>query len=193
MGKSKKGTAWEREFSKRLSLWWTNEENDAVFWKTSISGGRATSRTNKGKATKNHYGDICATDPIGQPLMDVFTMELKRGYNKNTIADLLDKRESSSEQVYEEWFHKLIETSKKAKTLSWALVVQRDRREPLIFLPSTILTELLDHRKNAYLPINLLEIKNNKNEIPDVTGLRLSDFFQVIFPELIGKLLKDSK
>ena len=44
MGKSQKGGAWEREFSKYLSLWITEGERDDVFWRSSQSGGRATQR-----------------------------------------------------------------------------------------------------------------------------------------------------
>src|SRR3954464_11883516 len=95
-----KGASFERDLCKRLSLWWTDGERDDVFWRTSQSGGRATSRTKKGKKTKNSYGDICAVDPIGQPLLDLITFEVKRGYNKDSFTDLLDKPKSS---IYMKW------------------------------------------------------------------------------------------
>ena len=73
-----KGRRFEIQIATQLSLWWTQdlpEPRDDVYYHTHDSGGRATRRTAKGKSTKNLYGDICATDPIGQPLIDLFTIE----------------------------------------------------------------------------------------------------------------------
>src|SRR5271166_5739903 len=101
-----KGSQFERDICRKLSLWWTQDQsppNDAVFWRTSNSGGRATTRKKLGKKTKGQYGDITAIDPIGQPLIDFVTIEIKRGYNKASIIDLLDKQGKGTSQ-YEKWF-----------------------------------------------------------------------------------------
>lgn len=133
-----KGSAYEREICRQLSLWWTQdleEPRDDLFWRTSNSGGRATARGKKNKTTKGQYGDVCATDPIGQPLIDFFTIEIKRGYNKDTIQDLLDKRPKSAKQRYETWFEKVERDYKASGSKSWMLIVRRDQRIPLVFMP----------------------------------------------------------
>lgn len=135
---SQKGSKFERDVCKKLSLWWTNGSNDAIFWRTSQSGGRATTRAKLGKETKNSHADVWATDPIGQPFLDVVTIEVKRGYSQFTIADLLDKSSRAAFQQYEKWFIKLIETSRRAKTPYWALITKRDQREALVFFPSEL-------------------------------------------------------
>lgn len=145
MSKSGKGSAFERAFCKRLSLWWTQDTlspRDDVFWRTQNSGGRSTSRSKQGKTTRGQYGDIAATDPIGQPLLDLLSFELKRGYSKFTIADLLDKPERAKEQLYEGWINKIIKTSKQAETPYWALVVQRNRRDALLIAPYDFFVEI---------------------------------------------------
>lgn len=141
MTKSGKGSGWERDLCRKLSLWWTQSlklPRDDVFWRTSNSGGRATTRSKKGKRTTNHYGDICAVDPIGQPLIDLLVIEAKRGYNRCTIADLLDKSEGAAIQTYEGWFTKAQSDCQASGSLSWILIHKRDRREPLVFMPRVV-------------------------------------------------------
>ena len=104
-----KGSRWERELCKRFSLWWTLGERDDCFWRTSQSGGRATQRSKKNKTTVNQYGDMAATDAVGQSLIDLLTFEFKRGYNSATIQDLLDKPKTGKPSVYEKWIDKAME------------------------------------------------------------------------------------
>lgn len=130
-----KGQQFERDVCVLLSRWWTGGENDSVFWRTANSGGRATVRGKKGKTTRGQYGDICATDPIGQPFIDLFNVEIKRGYSRHTFADILDCPSNGAMPKYLEWFVKAQKTSEEAGTYSWLLIAKRDRREPLIFVP----------------------------------------------------------
>lgn len=130
-----KGGNYEREFSKKLSLWWTGGASDAVFWRTSNSGGRATVRANKGGSTLNQHGDICATDPIGDPLMQVVTFELKRGYSNNNLFNLVDKPKICVQQQWEEWIQKAERDHLAAGSFSWAIVARRDGKPEMIVMP----------------------------------------------------------
>ncbi len=136
-----KGSSYEREVCKRLSLWWTQDEDpprDDVFWRTSQSGGRATSRAKKGSKTKNSHGDVCAIDPVGQPLLDLITIEVKRGYSSSSIQDLLDKGPKAAKQTYEKWIEKAVQDHKQAGSFSWMIIVKRDKRDPLVILPNEL-------------------------------------------------------
>lgn len=139
-----KGQDFERLCCKQLSLWWTGDDNnDTVFWRTSNSGGRATTRARAGKKANLHCGDIGAIDPIGEPLLRVISWELKRGYGKATIHDLLDKPAKATEQIYEAWFAKAERDRQRSGALYWALVHKRDRHEPLIWLPMELMNALM--------------------------------------------------
>jgi len=130
-----KGTPFEREVCKTLSLWWTGQERDDVFWRTDTSGGRAKSRMKAGKETFGQYGDVQASDPIGQPLIDLCTIELKRGYNRTSIMDMLDAKDHAAQQQWDAWIEKLLVDHVAAGTQFWMLIWRRDRRAPLLFLP----------------------------------------------------------
>lgn len=129
--KSSKGSAYERDFAKKLSLWFTYGERDDIFWRSSQSGGRATTRAKIGKSTANQYGDITATDPIGQCLIDNVTIELKRGYNNHSLMDVLYDKQNSLYSFIEQ----ARTQAENAGTKYWWLIHKPDRRNPLIYIP----------------------------------------------------------
>lgn len=124
-----KGADFERSISKRLSLWWTRGERDDVFWRTSNSGGRATARRNSGKKTKNQEGDICAIDPAGQSLVDLVSIELKKGYNSWNIKEFLDS--DSKEPTLLKFFKQAQRESESKESKCWWLILRQDRRKIL--------------------------------------------------------------
>lgn len=152
----KKGSQFERDISVRLSRWFSRGERSDLFWRTSQSGGRATTRTKKGARTAGQYGDICATDPEAQVFIDVVTLEAKRGYNSVTVAELLDPgarkppnkkgaKKPAKAASYSSWIEKLVNTSREAGTPYWALIHKRDHRTAMIYLPLDFLQALLDN------------------------------------------------
>ena len=143
MSKGKtKGSAFERSTAEQLSLWWTQDEPDGprsdVFWRTAGSGARATVRGRKGKATKNHAGDILASDPIGQPFLDWCVVEVKRGYSSHTIFDILDKSSGAAKQVFDKWIDQAEESAINAGSVGWVIICKRDRRETMVFFPDRV-------------------------------------------------------
>lgn len=80
-GGKKKGASFEREICKALSLWVTNGKRGDVFWRSAMSGGRATIF-----ADVRQCGDICAVAPEGAPLVERFFIECKH-YKDLQIAN----------------------------------------------------------------------------------------------------------
>jgi hypothetical protein len=174
-----KGNAFERKICTELSLWWTDGKNDNVFWKTSNSGGRATTRRKNKKTALLGCGDIEAVDPIGKPLIDAFTFELKKGYNDDSFADLLDAPATAKQQQYAKWFTKIEQEHKLAKSYTWALIVQRDRRLPLICMPLDV-EEIFD---NMWPVVYMYGDKDNVG----IVITHLSNFYR-ISPKKIAAL-----
>lgn len=91
-GGSAKGSEFERQIGKTLSLWWTqNHENgpkDNIFWRTPGSGARATQREKKRQDSNMFSGDIGILDPCGEDLIEKCIFEIKRGYTER--FDLLN-------------------------------------------------------------------------------------------------------
>lgn len=88
-GGGKKGAGFEREICKAFSKWLTEGKRDDLFWRTAMSGGRATLQRAKGKTNMAQVGDLCAIDPEGNRLTDNFVIECKKKKNLNLDGFLL--------------------------------------------------------------------------------------------------------
>ena len=137
-----KGSQFERDLCRRLSEWWTAGARDDVFWRTAGSGGRATVRRKRGKMTAGAAGDIMATDPLGVDLMQLVTIECKRGYTRATIHDLVDELATSAVQIYESWIQQAAHAAQISKTPYWWVIHQRTRRVVTITFPRALRSDL---------------------------------------------------
>lgn len=75
-GKSK-GSGFERTVCHLLSMWISDGKHDDLFWRSSMSGGRATVMFKKGGSNRSQCGDITAIHPDGNPLVDKFLISCK--------------------------------------------------------------------------------------------------------------------
>lgn len=177
-----KGAKFEREISKALSKWWTEGQRDDVFWRTSQSGGRATIRKKQGKNTKNQDGDICATDPIGQPLLDIATIELKVGYNSWNIKEIIDSVMRTKNSKLEDFFEQCQREANAQNKKCWCLITRQDRREPLIFINNEFWRFLKSKKDfSIEIPSKIIIVHPKFGYIQ---AMRLGDFFYRVSPEL---------
>lgn len=189
-----KGSSYEREVCKKLSLWWTHGKRDDVFWRSSNSGGRATMRGKAGKRTAGSYGDIAATDPIGKPLIDLFTIELKRGYNKCDPITLINRPDRDGIKQFEEFVIQAITAANAAGSKTWMLIHKRDKRAALCYLPAKTLARLSELR-GAELPHPhgemRVDIRLSKETIRTcrIAIVPLETFMGSILPDYIVEVL----
>ena len=189
-----KGSAWEREMCVQLSSWWTHGERRDVFWRTATSGGRATSLNRRAqkdgqsnKKTRVHCGDVCATDAEGIPFTSLITLELKRGYNRLSLQDLLDKeKENPKKDSWAGWIRQAEEARENAGTPYWLILARRDSRKTITLFPSKLLIEAVGP---LTLPLSIL-LRYQKQHI---YGCRLDDFLMELSPEDFRYLWKTSQ
>lgn len=180
-----KGADFERKLCKELSKWWTYDTRDDVFWRSSQSGGRATVRFRKGQSTAGSYGDICALDPIGEPLLKLFTIELKRGEYVKHPGDLLDCTGSCTSHPFLQAVKQAREAHERAGSRSWLLIVKRDFKHSTIFFPSRLLITgepLHGFQKELIAePVFRYRISGE-----DFVGMRLEKFLSTVDPATIA-------
>ncbi len=76
-GGGEKGAVFERKVCVELSKAMTGDQRKDLFWRTSMSGGRATIMNRKGGRNLSQTGDITAIDPLGNWLTDQALIECK--------------------------------------------------------------------------------------------------------------------
>jgi hypothetical protein len=183
---SDKGSKYERDMCKKLSLWWTEGERDDVFWRSQASGGRATIRGRKGAATAGQYGDVAAVDPVGKPLIDAFTIEIKRGYSGATVHDVLDMPDTAAQQQFEKFIAQALESHDRAGSHSWMLITKRDRRLPIVWLPTYALADLRNFGALSDYGRSSIRIevppRYFKGGSIHAVGMSLSHFLENTFP-----------
>lgn len=189
-----KGSAFERWFCKELSLWWTKDQSEPrtdCFWRTAGSGARATMRGKKGQKTAGGYGDVAATDSDGGPLTFLLVLEIKRGYSKATLQDLLDSPKKAAEQTYSAWVKQAKDSCSLAGAFSWAIVCRRDRREPLILIENDFWVELRAAGALNPSPRRLLQLYFELDGVNHtIIVMQLASFFESVHPDHIKKLAK---
>ena len=183
--KSSKGSAFERDICRKLSLWISGGKWDDLFWRTSGSGARATVRSKNSRRTIGQYGDVHATSKEGRWFTKLFTIELKRGYNRSSVQDLFDQNKKS---LYKEFILQAAEQAKQACTPYWMLIVKRDRREPLVLIPYLFYDVMCN--KEAYdeclIGCNSMDLclANDKKQVDRIIIVRLNDWMKFISPAM---------
>jgi hypothetical protein len=72
-----KGSQYERDVCRRLSLWISENKNPNLFWRSAMSGGRSTLALKRGGINKEQSGDISSVSEEGHTLIDQFYIECK--------------------------------------------------------------------------------------------------------------------
>ena len=90
-GGKAKGASFERDVCKKLSLWVSDGKREDLYWRSAMSGGRATLGHRKGKDLRHQAGDICAVHPEGHKLTERFYIECKH-YRDLDLGGLLFKK-----------------------------------------------------------------------------------------------------
>lgn len=80
-GSKQKGGIFEREICVKLSLWVSGGKSRDLFWRSAMSGGRATMGQRRGEKLSRQAGDICSVSPEGHALTDKYFIELKHVRN----------------------------------------------------------------------------------------------------------------
>lgn len=98
-----KGNKFEREISRKLSLWISEGARDDIFWRTAGSGAMATNRFKKKVDTEHNEGDLKCDHPDYAWFLNKIYTELKRGYaHWGGLGELL-KFQLNKDGLWSEW------------------------------------------------------------------------------------------
>ena len=187
-----KGSEFEREICKALGRWWSGGERDDIFWRTAGSGGRATNRARKGKSTAGQYGDVSAVDSIGEPLLQVFAIELKRGYSRYSFADMFDAQHNARQQKWDEFYCQARDAAEVSGARYWMLIWRRDRRKALVFMPLEVMMEVVPESFSSFPNISAA-VPLYGDKMVEVSCCAFEDFLKLVKPQRIIQIWKEMK
>lgn len=175
--KSLKGGQFERTICRQLSVWWSGDsEVDDLFWRSSQSGGRATTRAKKGKKTRGHCGDISATDSVGARLTKMVTIECKNGYPRAILHAALDRPTNGAEAEFTSFLVQAKAAANRAGSLYWWLIYKRDKRDVLIFVPMDFWNTYGSSHINDYIKLKI----HARTGAFSVYGMKLNSFLGIV-------------
>ena len=178
-GGKQKGSSFERKICEYLSLWITNNEHKDVFWRSAMSGGRATVHLNAGIRMTAQAGDISAIRGIGEQLLNVFLIECKFYKDLKFDSLLFDSKQGISG-----FWEKLVKDS--AKFDRYPLLIARQNNKPVLI------------GTNSFIISSVQAIAQKKFKTQSVfthlnlTLVLMDEFFETLKPEML-QLLKTKK
>lgn len=180
--KSKKGSQFERDFSKFLSIWVQGTSNPLLFWRQISSGGLLKVYQN---VDKNLSGDIHAIHKDGEFLTNIFSIELKAGYKDGSFDKHPD--ELTSDHIFKFWSQAVSDCSKVSKIP--ILIYNKLRSFTVIGITKDTNEKLKEYLTG--LRYIHLAWKPEEN-LPEAYFYDMNKFFNTITPDMIkNKFLKE--
>jgi hypothetical protein len=138
-----KGSSFEREICRALSLWMSHGKQEDVFWRSAMSGGRSTVAFGKGKRLATQAGDLSCIHPVGNAFASRFLVECKFYADLNFLGLLTGKG-----RLMEFWGEVLVQAAAYSKLPM--LIAKQNRVLPIVCL-CNIGSRLLELDQRALL------------------------------------------
>lgn len=179
-----KGSGFERDLARRLSLWVNGAEKPYVFWRTAGSGGLATIMAENA----DMGGDLMAIREEGRFLTNIFSIEAKCGYNDADAMLHLKNNKSTTIEDFWKQCCRDAERSHKYPCLIW-----KRKGYPTIIGFSRTIGDMFPFSSKLGAPMLkcvslLFPFKEGKRYLPDLYMYCLEDFLSMVSPEDMKKL-----
>lgn len=106
-GGKAKGSAFEREVARKLTVWLTGQDKEYFFYRSPSSGAVATINEMNGDIS----GDIIAVKPEARALTSIFSIECKDGYPD---AEIMKIFKNNKNDIIQEFWKQCITDARKA-------------------------------------------------------------------------------
>lgn len=164
---SAKGAEFERSICKLLSLWITDKKRKDVFWRSAMSGGRATVARKRGEMLRQS-GDITSVAPEGHALTDKLYFELKF-YRDLDLRNFFVKQKGTLARF---WLKTLREAASYEKDP--ILIVKQDRVPTLLLTRASVLDPHVIDTPSSRSTVNFVNSVCIVYHLDDILCMRYS-------------------
>lgn len=165
----RKGSSWERDVCKRLSIWLTGKEKPVVFWRSPSSGGLGTIKT-----AENVTGDIISISDVSKWVCQKFSIECKNGYPS---ADLFKHFKKVKNDEIEQFWTQCIRDSQTENKYG-ILVFKKKGNQPIIGIEKSVYDQLIEMSLN----LNKYLVLHYDNDLPPLVLMDFEDFLNKVNP-----------
>jgi len=133
-----KGSSFERQISKKLSLWVSNNERDDIYWRSHSSGARYTIRKKLGKDTEGQDADLTCTskNPDYIILTDKLSIECK-AYKDINFWNFITETKTGVSAFWEQ----AVNQAEQANKLP--VLIAKKNNMPILFFCNNTLQKLI--------------------------------------------------
>lgn len=169
-----KGAGFEREVLKLLSLWISDNKRTDIFWRSAMSGGRATIQNRKGIENKSQLGDVSCIDILGQPLIDKYIIECKNYSNIHLESLLYGAPFKGS--IREFW---MVLTTQCLNAGKLPILIFKENRKEIMMGISKPTKKLLQYYNNLKIIMEIIDVYDLS---PNLYILPLTNFLKEVDP-----------
>lgn len=175
-----KGSGWEREIGRILSMWWTAGERKDVLYRRDV-GGHFAFKYNLGK--KGLSGDIMAIDPIAVLFQDAVSVEAK--FYKAEASILFEAVLGKRTQVLQ-WWQQCEGDAISEEKVPW-LIVKFNHRIPFIMMPNEFYMQTVEKlgMPKGVRTILFIKLHFEDTIYNTLVTLKLEDFLNWCTPDII--------
>lgn len=172
-----KGSAWERDVAKFLSVWLTGEEKPYQYWRSPQSGGLATIS----ELNKDLTGDIQALTTEAKFLTNIYSLELKTGYPKTSFWQHFKDIKNFHLEAF---WKQCVEDARKGNKLPM-LIYRKKGNKPIVGISDSSRLRKLNKLQNISMDFH------KDKDLPSVTFYNMEEFFEIVTPEYLKKRYKE--
>jgi len=179
-GKSK-GSQFERDISRSLTVWLTGQAKPYAFWRSPASGGLATIS----ELNQDLGGDIIGLTEEAKEICSIISIELKTGYPKTSFWQHFKNIKNFNIKVF---WRQCVEDAERASKLPM-LIYRKKGNKPIVGVDRMTASNLVVNGSFGLLMIGSILMRFPHDDgLPPVELFDMKDFFDVIKPMHIGML-----
>lgn len=180
MNSKQKGSGFEREICKIFSRWASSGKSEDLYWRSAMSGGRATLQYKKGIKNQTQVADISSISSQGEFLTDLCCIECK-SYKDLHLGCFIYGTNQGVSYFWKELSQQALNCNK------YPILVMKENRKPiLIGINKTFFVQLIE-----YVGIDKLNhLKIRRSDFTDnLVVFHFLEFLDMIEPYFIKEIL----
>lgn len=175
-----KGSAWERECGKQLSLWLTHGERPDIMSRNVLSGGSFTNAEKAGKTSSRMPGDVMAAHPLAFRFLSRFSIECKFLKDIGLMQYMLDPRQQNPLAI----IIALARRQAKSINCEFMVIAKQNQHDALAFVDGTVGELMMQCMKQRGTRTMLYPMHHYLHK-GDICALRFIDMLSRIDPDLL--------